>query len=92
MTFITYSNSIISRNSCCADIEQSLIFAGEEATKLVSLKNILKSRIHPPALIFVQSKDRAKQLFHEMQYYGIQIPFGMIHSDQPFHQVKNYFQ
>ncbi len=39
----------------------------------------------PPVLIFVQSKDRAKELFHELIYDGINV--DVIHSDRTQTQV-----
>lgn len=39
----------------------------------------------PPMLIFVQSKDRAKDLFHELVYDGINV--DVIHADRTQQQV-----
>lgn len=39
----------------------------------------------PPILIFVQSKDRAKDLFHEMVYDGMNV--DVIHADRTQAQV-----
>jgi len=41
--------------------------------------------IQPPVLIFVQSKDRAKDLFHELVYDGINV--DVIHADRTQQQV-----
>ena len=40
----------------------------------------------PPMLIFVQSKERAKELFHELIYDGINV--DVIHSDRTQAQVS----
>ena len=40
----------------------------------------------PPMLIFVQSKDRAKELFHELIYDSINV--DVIHSDRTQAQVS----
>ena len=41
----------------------------------------------PPVLIFVQSVDRAKQLFHELIYDGINV--DVIHSERTQAQRDN---
>ena len=40
----------------------------------------------PPMLIFVQSRERAKELFHELIYDGINV--DVIHSDRTQAQVR----
>jgi len=42
----------------------------------------------PPMLVFVQSKERAKELFHELVYDGINI--DVIHADRTQQQVPMY--
>jgi len=39
----------------------------------------------PPMLVFVQSKERAKDLFHELVYDGINV--DVIHADRTQQQV-----
>jgi len=59
-------------NSATASITQSLTFAGNEDGKLVALKNLIRSGgLTPPALIFVQSVDRAKDLNKELLAYNV---------------------
>ena len=41
--------------------------------------------LNPPVLVFVQSKERAKELFHELIYDGINV--DVIHSDRTQTQV-----
>ena len=41
----------------------------------------------PPMLVFVQSKDRAKQLFHELIYNGLNV--DVIHSERTQAQRDN---
>lgn len=49
-----------------------MLFAGNEDGKLLALKNLIKSGgLTPPALIFVQSVDRAKDLNKELQAYNV---------------------
>lgn len=42
--------------------------------------------VQPPVLIFVQSKERARELFHELIYDGMNV--DVIHSDQTQEQVN----
>jgi len=51
------------------DIEQELMFVGREEGKLLAMRQ-LKQRGHlkPPAIVFVQSKERATALFSELLY------------------------
>lgn len=42
--------------------------------------------IQPPVLVFVQSKERAKELFHELIYDGMNV--DVIHADRTQLQVS----
>ena len=45
-------------------IEQSVEYCTNELGKLIQLKNmVVEGRLVPPVLVFVQSKQRAKQLY-----------------------------
>uniref|UniRef100_A0A915DNI8 ATP-dependent RNA helicase n=1 Tax=Ditylenchus dipsaci TaxID=166011 RepID=A0A915DNI8_9BILA len=50
------------RNSANSSVQQELVFAGWEQGKVAAVKQLIRTGFQPPALIFVQSKDRAKQL------------------------------
>ena len=56
------------------DIEQELMFVGREEGKLLAIRQ-LKERGHlkPPAIMFVQSQERAQALFAELLYEGIHV-------------------
>lgn len=66
------------RNASNTNVEQKLLYCGNEDGKLLALRNILREvafswRAHaqgfqPPMLIFVQSKERARQLYTELAY------------------------
>lgn len=43
--------------------------------------------IQPPVLVFVQSKERAKELFHELIYDGMNV--DVIHADRTQTQVPD---
>lgn len=70
----------INANIPSSSVEQELKYVGVESAKLLAVRNIVREGIAPPVLIFVQSKDRAKQLFTELMYDGINI--DIIHSDR----------
>ncbi|KAI7878749.1 DEAD-domain-containing protein [Lichtheimia hyalospora FSU 10163] len=76
-----------SRNAATETIKQELIFTGSEAGKMVALRQYIQKGIKPPVLIFVQSIDRAKELFHELVYDGINVE--VIHSDRTQAQRDN---
>lgn len=46
--------------------------------------------LQPPVLIFVQSKERAKELFSELLYDGINV--DVIHADRTQLQVQGFHQ
>ncbi|CAG0914064.1 unnamed protein product [Notodromas monacha] len=71
--------SIGARNTAVETVEQELMFVGEEYGKLVAFRNMILKGLNPPVLVFVQSKDRAKELFRELIYDGINV--DVIHSD-----------
>ena len=70
----------ISPNIPASNVEQELKYVGIESAKLMAVREIFREGVSPPVLIFLQSKDRAKQLFAELMYDGINI--DIIHSDR----------
>lgn len=66
------------RNASNTNVDQKLLYCGNEDGKLLALRNILREVLpfpsphtkgfQPPMLIFVQSKDRARQLYTELAY------------------------
>ncbi len=65
-----------------ARIKQSFLFVGGrgEQGKVLAVRNMLKKGLNPPVLVFVQSKDRAAQLFRELVFEGISV--DAIHADR----------
>jgi ATP-dependent RNA helicase DDX52/ROK1 len=47
-------------------ISQKLVYCGTEEGKIVALRNLVAAGLKPPVLVFVQSVERAKQLFRCM--------------------------
>uniref|UniRef100_A0A0K0DV09 ATP-dependent RNA helicase n=1 Tax=Strongyloides stercoralis TaxID=6248 RepID=A0A0K0DV09_STRER len=55
------------KNSSNTNVVQELVFAGTEQGKISTMKSMLRKGFNPPAIVFVQSKDRAKQLYIELK-------------------------
>ncbi|TKC34931.1 hypothetical protein EI555_018059, partial [Monodon monoceros] len=72
--------SIGARNSAVETVEQELLFVGSETGKLLAMRELVKKGFNPPVLVFVQSIERAKELFHELIYEGINV--DVIHADR----------
>ncbi|KAN0063864.1 RNA-dependent ATPase rok1 [Thecaphora frezii] len=63
-------------------IEQQLVFVGSEEGKLHAMRSLIQEGgLKPPVLLFVQSIQRAKELFHELVYDGLHV--DVIHSERP---------
>uniref|UniRef100_A0A8C2KFN5 ATP-dependent RNA helicase n=2 Tax=Cyprinus carpio TaxID=7962 RepID=A0A8C2KFN5_CYPCA len=75
------------RNSAAETVEQQLLFVGSENGKLLAMRNLIKQGFLPPVLVFVQSIDRARELFHELVYEGINV--DVIHADRTQQQRDN---
>lgn len=77
------------RNAACSDVDQKLIFAGNEEDKLSALNGLIRKGLSPPCIVFVQSIERAKQLYTEFVANTSRIPVGVIHSEQsPAHRER----
>ena len=60
-----------SKNSAASTLQQRLIYCGQEEGKILALRQLIEEGINPPVIIFVQSKDRAMELYHELVYDNI---------------------
>ncbi|KAI8842560.1 P-loop containing nucleoside triphosphate hydrolase protein [Chytridium lagenaria] len=68
-------------NSATDTIVQRIKYVGEESGKLIEIRQMIQAGdLKPPVLIFVQSVDRAKELFHELIYDGINV--DVMHADR----------
>ena len=54
------------KNSATTSVKQRLVFCGQEEGKLIALRDLIRGGVTPPVIIFVQSKERANQLYHEL--------------------------
>ncbi|XP_030637935.1 putative ATP-dependent RNA helicase DDX52 [Chanos chanos] len=75
------------RNSAAETVEQELLFVGAENGKLLAMRDLIKKGFLPPMLVFVQSIERARELFHELVYEGINV--DVIHSERTQQQRDN---
>ncbi|CAK9323195.1 unnamed protein product [Citrullus colocynthis] len=67
------------KNTASETVKQKLVFAGSEEGKLLALRQSFSESLNPPVLIFVQSKERAKELYGELTFENIRV--SVIHSD-----------
>ncbi|KAG8041351.1 hypothetical protein G9C98_002339 [Cotesia typhae] len=75
------------KNAATDLVDQELLFVGSERGKLVAFRDIISKGMAPPVLVFVQSKQRAKELFDELIYDGINV--DLIHADRTQMQRDN---
>ncbi|RVE63859.1 hypothetical protein OJAV_G00140580 [Oryzias javanicus] len=75
------------RNTAVDTVQQELLFVGSESGKLVAVRDIVKKGFLPPMLVFVQSIERARELFHELVYEGINV--DVIHAERTQQQRDN---
>lgn len=62
-------------------IEQKLVFCGNEQGKLIAIRQLIQEgEFKPPVLIFLQSITRAKALFHELLYDRLNV--DVIHAER----------
>ncbi|KAI3474674.1 hypothetical protein Pfo_029859, partial [Paulownia fortunei] len=67
------------KNSASESIKQKLVFVGSEEGKLLALRQSFAESLNPPVLLFVQNKERAKELYNELKYDNIRA--DVIHAD-----------
>jgi len=75
------------RNTASQNVKQELVFCGDESGKLLALRDFIRKGYEPPVLIFVQTKERAKELFKELIYDNIMV--DAIHADRTQTQRDN---
>ncbi|CAH9078208.1 unnamed protein product [Cuscuta epithymum] len=75
------------KNSASETIKQKLVFVGSEEGKLIALRQTFSESLNPPILLFVQNKERAKQLYNEVKFDDIRA--DVIHSDLSQGQANN---
>lgn len=65
-------------------MEQSLVYTGTEKGKLLAFRQLLlDGGLTPPVLVFVQTKERAKELFDEINSGDKQqLRVGVLHAER----------
>ncbi|KAJ1557335.1 RNA-dependent ATPase rok1, partial [Nowakowskiella sp. JEL0078] len=89
-TFMTDPIRVVigQKDGATETIIQKLMYVGQEEGKLIAIRQMVKEGgIKPPTLIFVQSIERAKELFHEIVYDGISV--DVMHSERTKAQRDN---
>ncbi|GFZ21153.1 P-loop containing nucleoside triphosphate hydrolases superfamily protein [Actinidia rufa] len=75
------------KNSASESIKQKLVFVGSEEGKLLALRQSFTESLNPPILVFVQNKDRAKELYGELAFADIRA--DVVHADLTQTQREN---
>ena len=71
------------RDAATTTVDQQLTFCGSEQGKLLALRNLITSgSLPPPTLIFVQSIERANQLYRQLVMDGNVAEVGVVHSER----------
>lgn len=76
--------TIGARNAATHSIAQELVFVSSEDGKLLAFRQMIQRGLAVPLLIFVQSKERAQQLYNELVYDDLKV--DVIHADRTQHQ------
>jgi ATP-dependent RNA helicase DDX52/ROK1 len=74
--FVTIGGKVAASHS----VKQKLVFVGSEEGKVLAMRQLVQQGLKPPVLVFVQSIDRAKQLFRELIFDGINV--DVMHADR----------
>ncbi|KAK7245162.1 hypothetical protein RIF29_39997 [Crotalaria pallida] len=75
------------KNMASETIKQKLVFTGSEEGKLLAIRQSFAESLNPPVLVFVQSKERAKELYGELAFDNIRV--DVIHSDLSQEEREN---
>ncbi|KAL5059958.1 hypothetical protein RYX36_031562 [Vicia faba] len=75
------------KNMASETIKQKLVFTGSEEGKLIAIRQSFAESLNPPVLVFVQSKERAKELYGELAFDNIRV--DVIHSDLSQEEREN---
>ena len=73
--------SVGHQQAASENVSQRLLFVGKEDGKLASFRQLVREGgIRPPTLVFVQSKERAQELCHELLFDGVMV--DAIHAER----------
>ncbi|KAI5386250.1 hypothetical protein KIW84_072699 [Lathyrus oleraceus] len=68
-------------------IDVKLVFIGSEEGKLIAIRQSFAESLNPPVWVFVQSKERVKELYGELAFDNIRV--DVIHSDLSQEEREN---
>ena len=54
-----------------ASLRLMMMTCYREEGKLLAIRQLIREGLRPPVLVFLQSKERARELFHELVYDGV---------------------
>lgn len=70
------------KDAAVESVSQELLYVSSEEGKLLGLRNLIRQgALKPPVMLFVQSIERAKDLFKELIYDDLHV--DVIHSERP---------
>lgn len=93
---VTISASAYGGNAAISNlsdkIKQTFHFVGgrNEQGKILAIRTMFRNGLKPPILIFIQSKERATELFRELIYDGIHV--DAVHGDRSVKARENAVQ
>ncbi|KAL2613411.1 hypothetical protein R1flu_025103 [Riccia fluitans] len=61
------------KNSAASTVDQRLVYVGNEDGKFLALKQLFKESLKPPILLFVDTKERAKELHKDLVVDGVSV-------------------
>lgn len=61
------------RNTSASSVEQQLLFVGRENGKLLAIRQLLLEGLRPPVLIFVNTKEKAKEVHSQLMFEGVHV-------------------
>lgn len=64
-----------------------MVFTGSEEGKLIAIRQSFAESLNPPVWVFVQSKERVKELYGELAFDNIRV--DVIHSDLSQEEREN---
>lgn len=78
---------LIGANSAPETIHQELVFVGQNAGKILAVRNMVTAGLDPPVLVFTNTIEGARELFDELIYDGINVE--VMHADKTEAQRTN---
>lgn len=68
------------RNISATSVHQKLLFVGRENGKFLAIRQLIRDGLRPPVLVFVNTKDKAKQVHRELMFEGVHV--DSLHASQ----------